>query len=352
MAKEGSIFLNLIRELSPKKINAIISFFKDPQKILQVKRKDLEEVPGLTNKDIETILKRRSSDILDEELKLIKSEGIRVIDLFDKDYPQRLKEISYPPLVLYIKGDTEVLNKLIFAIVGTRLPTRYGVGMAEKFAYELSLLGLVIVSGLARGIDTAVHKQAIKDGESIAVLGSGFKHIYPRENHGLARAIAKKGAVISEFPLKQPPFKENFPRRNRIISGTSKGVLVVEAGLRSGALITARRACEQNREVFALPGEADSPVSRGTHLLIKEGAKLVDSVEDILEELNIKFETDTTVCSHPLLDRQEKVIFDIIDREGMCLEEIFGKSHIDRPLLGKIISKGYKMSSESFQLPV
>jgi len=194
-------------------------------------------------------------------------------------------------LVLYINGNKAALNKSLFAIVGTRNPTAYGISMAQDFSYNLSLLGIVIVSGLARGIDTAAHKGALKKGQTVAVLGSGLLNIYPRENTHLAERIAEKnGAVVSEFPLHMAPRRENFPRRNRIVSGLSKGVLVVEAAARSGALITAHLALEQNREVFALAGRADSLVSKGAHLLIKEGAKLVDSIDDILEELNISFE--------------------------------------------------------------
>ncbi|MBU0694284.1 MAG: DNA-processing protein DprA [Candidatus Omnitrophica bacterium] len=286
MAKEGSIFLNLLN-LSPKKIEDIIFAFKDPQRILDVKRRDLRGILSLRDNDAEEILTAQNSGVLDRELGLISKEKIEVIDIFDENYPSFLKEISYPPLVLYIKGDSGVLNKTLFAIVGTRIPTFYGISMAEDFSCKLSSLGFVIVSGLARGIDTAAHKGAIKKGETVAVLGSGLLNIYPGENKKLAQKISEKGAIISEFPLGEPPLRENFPRRNRIVSGLSRGVLVVEAAIRSGALITARLALEQNREVFALPGKADSPLSKGTHSLIKEGAKLVDSLEDILEELNM-----------------------------------------------------------------
>jgi DNA processing protein len=335
MAKRGSIFLNLAKDISPKKIEAIISFLGDPDEILQVNIRDLR-IPSLTERDIYKIIRLRESEALDEELKLIDKNDISVIDIFDGSYPSLLKEIAYPPLVLYVKGNILTLNKSLFAIVGTRIPTIYGISMAEEFSYKLSSLGLVVVSGLARGIDSVVHKAAIKKGESVAVLGSGLLNIYPPENKRLADKISEKGAVISEFSFKEPPLRENFPRRNRIISGLSKGVLIIEAGLRSGALITAHLAIEQNREVFALPGKADSPLSKGTHILIKEGAKLVDCVEDILEELNIRFEEQENNFN---LTSQEKVIFDIIDREGVYLEEViskssFGPSIVSKSLLG------------------
>jgi len=266
-------------------MESIISVFKDPDWIFKASSADLSSIPALSPNDIEKILILRSSKKLDQELALIDKEKIDCLDIFDKDYPKLLSQISNPPLVIYIRGSRRILSKFSFAIVGSRIPSIYGLSAAREFSYRLASLGIVIVSGLARGIDTVVHQEAIKNGETIAVLGSGLLNVYPRENKTLARHITQKGAIISEFSLLSPPLKENFPRRNRIISGLSKGVLIVEATVRSGALITARFACEQNREVFAMPGNIDSPLSKGTHLLIKEGAKLVDSLEDVLEEL-------------------------------------------------------------------
>ncbi|MBP7088710.1 MAG: DNA-processing protein DprA [Candidatus Omnitrophica bacterium] len=285
MAKRGSIFLNLLNFI-PQKIKNIIDYLKDIDDILNIKSVDLKNA-GLWEEDIKKILQLQQSNILDREEALIKKERINVIDIFDKEYPLLLKEIDNPPVVLYLLGDSKILDKFLFAIVGSRKSTSYGLSIAREFSCRLSSLGIVIVSGLARGIDTSAHKGAIVKGESVAVLGSGLLNIYPRENKYLFKEIIKRGVVLSEFPLLTPPLQENFPRRNRIISGLSKGVLVVEAALRSGALITARLACEQNRDVFAIPGKIDSPLSNGTNALIKEGAKLVNSVEDILEELNL-----------------------------------------------------------------
>lgn len=286
MAKEGSIFLNLLN-LSPKKISDIISVLGDLQEIFKASKSKLAAAASLDEQDISMILTARKSGALDKELKLIGREKVSVIDIFDDQYPALLKEIFYPPLVLYIKGDIDTLKKNLFAIVGTRKPTSYGMSVAAKFSYKLASSGLCIVSGLAKGIDTIAHKQAIAAGQSIAVLGSGLRNIYPRENQKLSEKIAGRGAVISEFPLDTAPLRENFPRRNRIVSGLSLGVLLVEAAVRSGALITARLACEQNREVFAVPGSVNSALSKGTHLFIKEGAKLADSADDILNDLKI-----------------------------------------------------------------
>jgi len=206
----------------------------------------------------------------------------------DKEYPFLLKQITDPPVVLYIKGRLKEEDKLSIAIVGSRQASFYGLQCSQKFSFELAELGFTIVSGLARGIDTWAHKGALKaGGRTIAVLGSGFSFIYPEENKELVEEIALKGAVISEFSCNTQPFSFNFPRRNRIISGLSLGVLVVEAAKKSGALITANFALEQNRQVFCVPGRQDSFTSWGTNTLIKEGAKLVLDIQDILEELNL-----------------------------------------------------------------
>lgn len=283
MAKKGAILLNLLN-LSPQKISNILSDFKDIDEIFKADKSRLGEI--LPGKDVEKVLTLRTSAALERELELIAKEKIDCLDIFDPDYPKSLREISNPPLVLYLRGDRKILDKFLFAIVGSRKPTSYGISVAKEFSLQLSEKGMVIVSGLARGIDTIAHREAIQGGATIAVLGSGLLNIYPRENKELSREIASAGVVISEFPLLTSPLRENFPRRNRIVSGISRGVLVVEAGLRSGALITAHLACEQNREVFAIPGSVNSSLSKGTHILIKEGAKLVDCLDDILEELN------------------------------------------------------------------
>jgi len=338
MARKGCILLNLTK-ISLKKIKNIFSFIKDPDDIFEVKLNDLKRIPSLTEKDIEKILSLRKSNVLDEELKAIEKNKIKVFDFFDSDYPSLLKEIACPPIVLYTKGKTELLNQILFAIVGTRRPTIYGITMAQNYAYKLASLGLVIVSGLAKGVDTMAHRGALRAGYTIAVLGSGLLNIYPKENKRLAEEIVEKGCLVSEFSLKEPPFKENFPRRNRIISGVSRGVLVIEAAEKSGALITAHLACEQNREVFALPGKVNSSLSRGTHLLIKEGAKLVDRLGDILEELNLNWEEirkEENLSLNPQ-DPQEREIFDIITEDGRYLEEIILESKKSMEKVNKII---------------
>lgn len=291
MAKKSSILINMLG-FNSAKINDILLSFVDLDDIFKASWSDFKKIPSLRSSDISKLMDLRDSVILDQEIQLIEKEEIKCLDIFDQDYPLLLKEISSPPLVLYLKGQASVLNKFLFAIVGSRMPTNYGVSVAKIFSEQLSRLGIVVVSGLARGIDAVAHREAVKTGQSVAVLGSGLHNIYPNENKELAKIISDSGAVVSEFPLRTGPLKENFPRRNRIVSGLSKGVLVIEAASRSGALITARLACEQNREVFAVPGNIDSPLSAGTNRIIKEGAKLVNSLEDILEELNLNLKPD------------------------------------------------------------
>jgi len=204
----------------------------------------------------------------------------------DKDYPTNLRYVYQPPATIYLEGNIIAQDQIAIAIVGSRRATDYGLRNAERLGFELAAKGITIISGLARGVDSAAHRGALRaKGRTIAVLGSGLNKIYPPENKKLAQEVAQNGALISEFTPDTPPHRLNFPRRNRIISGLSLGVVVVEAAKRSGALITANFALEQGREVFALPGKVDSFTSGGVHDLIKEGAKLIESTEDIIEEL-------------------------------------------------------------------
>lgn len=212
----------------------------------------------------------------------------RKISISDKDYPARLKNIYSPPVDLYIKGEFLPEDEIAVALVGSRKASQYGLELSEKLAYDLATRGITVVSGLARGIDSAAHRGALKaKGRTIAVFGCGIDYIYPPENKLLAEQIQERGALISEFPDKLSPKPYNFPRRNRIISGLSLGVVVIEAARTSGALITANFALEQGREVFAVPGKVNSDTSEGVHRLLKEGAKLVETVDDIIEELNL-----------------------------------------------------------------
>ena len=219
------------------------------------------------------------------EMERMESYGYELLTLEDEAYPAQLREIYDPPFVLYCAGQTEALREPAVAVVGTRNPSPYGKTVAEKLAADLAGRGLVVISGLARGIDSAAHWGALEKGKTVAVLGSGLARIYPRENRRLFERIMENGAVVSEFPLDAEPLSHHFPQRNRLISGLSLGLVVVEAAERSGSLISARLALEQDREVMAVPGSVASLLSRGVHRLIKEGAKLVETWEDVAEEL-------------------------------------------------------------------
>lgn len=213
--------------------------------------------------------------------------GHAILTLGDEGYPRALLEIADPPTLLYVRGRAELLDSPALAVVGSRNATRQGLQTAENFAHALAREGLTVVSGLALGIDAAAHRGALNaNGGTVAVIGTGADRLYPARNRDLALAIAEQGAIVSEFPLGTPAVAANFPRRNRIISGLSQGVLVVEAATESGSLITARLAAEQGRDVFAIPGSIHSPLARGCHRLLKEGAKLVEAAQDILEEIS------------------------------------------------------------------
>ncbi|MEW5758600.1 MAG: DNA-processing protein DprA [Candidatus Omnitrophota bacterium] len=232
-----------------------------------------------------------------KELELAAKHKIKIISISDAGYPEILKKIFDPPKALYVKGELREEDNLSIAIVGSRLASSYGLIQAEKFGFDLANLGITVVSGLARGIDTKAHLGALKaNGRTIAVLGSGLLSVYPPENKGLVEKISQNGAVISEYPLDMGPRRENFPKRNRIVTGLSLGVVVVEAAKNSGALISARCALEQGREVFSLPGKLDSDNSFGTNELIKDGAKLTTSVNDILEEIAPFIKNKTLIC--------------------------------------------------------
>ena len=226
------------------------------------------------------------AEAVDRSIEWASQPGQTILTLADETYPQALLEIADPPSLLYVRGNAELLQKRGLAMVGSRNATPQGLQTAENFAKALAAKGLCIISGLALGIDAAAHRGALAgDGDTVAVIGTGADRIYPARNKELALAIVDRDAVISEFPLGTPAIAANFPRRNRIISGLSRGVLVVEAAPESGSLITARLAGEQGREVFAIPGSIHSPVARGCHKLIKQGAKLVETASDVLEEL-------------------------------------------------------------------
>ncbi len=264
----------------------LIDVFHSPENAIHAARKDLLQVEGLSDRLITAIKRHTLPEAFKKELEEVQQKDIKILTLTDDNYPALLLEIPDPPPYLYVYGCIPA-NKKNISIVGSRNATRYGLDTTQRLGRDLASLGMTIVSGMARGIDTAAHEGAlIGRGKTIAVLGSGLGRVYPKENERLFHRIAEAGAVISEFPFMAEPEAHHFPMRNRIISGLSLGTVIVEATLRSGSLITARLAAEQNREVFAVPGSINSFKSTGTHTLIKQGAKLVEQAGDIMEEIS------------------------------------------------------------------
>lgn len=309
----------------------LFTTFKSFEKIWTARPEALLKV-GVSPQLVEYHLERRLKidvGVLEEELFDLKNKGIEIITLNQPDYPQLLRQIPLPPLILFCLGSLYKTYKVGVAMVGTRRASLQGRKLTEKIAAELSESGVTVVSGLARGIDTEAHRGALKGrGKTIAVLGSGIDIAYPRENKQLYQEIAEKGAVISEFPPGRPPLKQNFPRRNRLLSGLSQATVVVEAGKRSGALITAQFALEQGREVLAFPGSPPNPLSRGTNALIKDGAVLVESSQDILEAIGIEFKSELLKKNGESLNQLEKSLLNLIGYEEMPVDEIIRLSPI------------------------
>ena len=262
-------------------------------------------------------------------------KSVRTVSIKDKEYPGLLREIYDPPKELYVKGALPPGDVPMVAVVGSRMTSHYGLRTARAIAADLAAAGVVVVSGMALGIDTASHEGALSaGGKTIAVLGSGFAHLYPPENKKLAEKIAQRGAVITEYPMNTKPEPWNFPRRNRIISGLSLGVLVVEARLKSGALITADLALEQGRDVFAVPGNVDSAKSGGTNWLLKQGAKVATSAEDILEELitsiasSKKKPKEKNASEDEDLSDEEKNLLSLFDSEPIHVDALLESSRL------------------------
>jgi DNA processing protein len=316
---------------------------------MKAKPSDLSEVPGIGNVLSDRIIVYREKISLYREIEKAQQLGIKIITLSDKDYPEPLKQIYDPPPVLYVKGKNLSFNNNSIAIVGARKASTYGRNVAMSFAKELASMEVNIVSGMARGIDSFAHKGAIDaGGPTAAVFGCGIDIVYPPENKNLMERIFECGCIISSFPLGTPPLSANFPARNRIISGLSLGTIVIEAAEKSGSLITADFSLEQGREVFAVPGNIFSPYSRGTHKLIKQGAKLVESIDDVLDELfferlddkNVEINTDLQNLSVT-----EKDVYELIDYQPIQIEQLISRAQRNsrevNAILTRLELKGY-----------
>src|SRR5215475_8341774 len=274
----------LVRGLGLRSANTLIKHFKLPESVFDSNRDELEAL-GVPPDVADDVLSPKSKERAGEEWERAQKLGVTILDILHPAYPPLLREIFDPPIVLYVHGKKWDAELPQLAVVGTRRPTGYGLNCAERLAEDLAARGLAVTSGLARGLDAAAHRGALRAGVTYAVFGSGLDFVYPKENRGLADQVVENGAIISEFPLGTPPSPQNFPIRNRIIAGMALGVTVVEAAEYSGSLITVRLALESNREVFAVPGNITSAKSFGPHMLIRQGAKLVTGWEDVVEEL-------------------------------------------------------------------
>lgn len=284
--KDFWIGLNMVPGLGKVLFYRLLDFFGSAENVFKAREKDLCRVEGIGPGIAGGILRFPLSREVEKELAYVQNNNARVFISREEDYPENLKNIFDPPPVLYMQGTWLKSDVAAVAVVGTRSPSLYGRHVAEKISMELARRGVTVVSGMARGIDSFAHKGALEGGgRTVAVFGCGLNVIYPAENVKLRNRILKQGALVSEYPMARKPDRGNFPARNRIISGLSLGTIVVEAGERSGALITTQFALEQGREVFAVPGNIDAPKSRGPNLLIKKGAKLVGSAEDVIEEI-------------------------------------------------------------------
>ncbi|AAM24672.1 MULTISPECIES: DNA-processing protein DprA [Caldanaerobacter] len=321
--KVFKIWLSSVVGIGYKSYFQLMEFFKKAEEIYRAKEIDIFKATGKKNLTEKIVEAQKLNPF--EYVERLQKLKVSVYTLEEEEYPSILREIHNPPVVLYLKGRLNLKDKFSIAMVGSRKATYYGKQMAQKLSYDLSERGITVVSGLARGIDTYSHLGALKGrGSTIAVLGCGINVVYPTENKKLMEQIGEEGLLVSEYPLDYPPLSQNFPLRNRIISGLSQGVVVVEAGAKSGALITAQFALEQGREVFAVPGNVTSAYSAGTNDLIKQGAKIVTQVEDILEEFSFREDLRMALTENEELSltEDEKVVYEFIKEAPRDVEEI------------------------------
>lgn len=325
-------FLLSIEGIGPQKILSIVSKFDSIEKLIESPKANLNSIEGINTVLSNRIITSKTNfnkikDETEKEILDLAKHNARIITYWDKDYPTLLKEIFYPPILLYLLGSVKKIDENALAIVGTRMPTVYGKNQAEIFTRDLTNKNLVIVSGMARGIDSIVHQTVLRSGGyTIAVIGSGIDIIYPPENKKLFQQISEQGLIISEYSLGTKPDAQNFPKRNRIISGLSLGTLIIETRINGGAMQTAAYAIDQNREIFAIPGNINSKQSEGTNSLIQRGeAKLVLSADDIIEELKTKLD----VKDYKTLDKQhielnlfEEKLLSVLKDEPKHIDEL------------------------------
>src|SRR6202047_448336 len=326
---EACIALNMLPTVGPVRLRKLLEVFAEPQRVLAAKRSELRAAEGIGNEVADQIANWESIVNLAAELDRIREFDATVITQESPSYPKSLREIHAPPIVLYVWGELQERDHHAIGIIGARRTTHYGTESAKKLAYQLAYAGLTVISGLARGIDTAAHQGALAaKGRTIGVMGSGLSKLYPPENAALAEKIRSgNGAIVSEFSMEIEPDLQTFPMRNRIISGWSHGLLVVEAGLNSGALITVAQALEQGRSVYAVPGHINAPSAMGSNRLIQQGAKLVMDASDILDDPQILLPEgrplpQAAVRELPPLSDEERRVFDAIEATGTGIDKI------------------------------
>jgi DNA processing protein len=331
---------NLVKGIGPAKLSILLERFGSIRDAWNAPRRELELL-GLDRKSIESLEERRNNLNLGEELAKVKKTGAGLLTWDSPDYPRYLREIPNSPPLLYVKGELRSSDQWALAVVGTRRLTTYGRQVTRELVSDLVRNQVTIVSGLAKGIDGEAHKSALDaGGRTIAVLGSGVNYIYPSEHRTLAqRIVSGRGAILSDYPLGTVPESRNFPPRNRIISGLSMGVLVIEAGERSGALITAEFGLEQDREIFAVPGNINNPASKGTNRLIKQGAKLVQEVDDVLEELNLALIPEHIKADKILPDSpEEAILLDHLSRQPTHIDELTRQAGLPTSLVSSTLT--------------
>ncbi len=341
----GWLGLYLIPGLGNSAFKNLLEKFGNPKAILQADFSQLIKVPGIREETAQKIVNKQFGCDPEKELKNVEKYHARIMTYLDTTYPELLKEIPSPPMILYVRGKEIPANKTFIAIVGSRNPTHYGVKAAENIGFGLARRNVAVVSGLATGIDSAAHRGCLRGkGFTLAVMGTGIDRLYPESNEKLFQQILESGAVISEFPTGSPPEAKNFPIRNRIISGLCRGVAVVEATKKSGSLITAAIALDQGREVFAVPGSIESFKSRGTHFLIKEGARLIENADDILDELGMSHAQhhqgnllSGITNDAPILDESEQKIYDILSDYPMHIDHIVRKGDMNPARVSSIL---------------
>jgi DNA processing protein len=357
--RESLVALNMIEHVGPVRVRQLLEHFGDAPAILRASKPELLRVRGIGEEIAEAIANWEKSVDLGNELKRIQEYGCHVLTQTDADYPDLLRQIYDPPIVLYVKGRLTAKDKNAVAMVGSRLTTHYGLETARKLAYQLAYIGVTVVSGGARGIDTAAHQGALSaKGRTVAVLGNGINIVFPAENAELFERIAAHGAVLTQFPFNRKADKQSFPIRNRIVAGMSLGTLVVEANLSSGALITANFAVEYGRQVFAVPGRIDSPQSKGCHDLIKKGAKLCEGAEDVLSEFEYLFPVSNRPPSPAesgtlpalTLSENEQKVYEVLSREEMPMDDVIRRSGLP-PSAASVTLLSLEMKRLIKQLP-